>query len=83
MIVLYTVVVLYVCQMYLFSNACMYTHVCTCTDLGALTPVFLHVPQDLRPDGAYLYVAIVYNTSITLALIALLLFYVATRDLLR
>lgn len=37
---------------------------------------------DLRPDGGYLYVAIVYNTSITIALFALVLFYAATSDLL-
>eukprot|EP00039_Didymoeca_costata_P029650 m.25674 g.25674 ORF g.25674 m.25674 type:complete len:397 (+) comp7730_c0_seq1:304-1494(+) len=37
---------------------------------------------DLRPDGGYLYVAIVYNISISIALIALILFYAATRDLL-
>ena len=38
---------------------------------------------DLRPDRGYLYVNIVYNTSITIALFALVLFYAATRDLLR
>jgi hypothetical protein len=38
---------------------------------------------DLRPDRGYLYVALIYNTSITIALFALVLFYAATRDLLR
>ena len=38
---------------------------------------------DLKPNGSYLYVAIVYNTSISIALFALVLFYAATHDLLR
>jgi hypothetical protein len=38
---------------------------------------------DLRPDRGYLYVTIVYNISISIALMALVLFYSATRDLLR
>lgn len=37
---------------------------------------------DFRADGAFLWVAIVYNTSIFIALGVLLLFYYATRDLL-
>lgn len=37
---------------------------------------------DLRPDRGYLYVSLVYNVSITVALVALVLFYAATRDLL-
>ena len=36
----------------------------------------------LAPEYGYLYVVLVYNVSISLALVALLLFYVATRDLL-
>eukprot|EP00040_Diaphanoeca_grandis_P034049 m.209572 g.209572 ORF g.209572 m.209572 type:complete len:426 (+) comp33044_c0_seq1:228-1505(+) len=37
---------------------------------------------DFRPDRAYLYVSLIYNTSIGVALSALLLFYYATKDLL-
>lgn len=37
---------------------------------------------NLALDGGYLYVAIIYNISISIALIALVLFYAATRDLL-
>lgn len=36
----------------------------------------------LNPREGYLYVAFIYNTSITLALFALVLFYTATRDFL-
>ena len=34
------------------------------------------------PDGGYLYVTIIYNFSVSLALYGLFLFYFATRDLL-
>eukprot|EP00038_Savillea_parva_P008105 m.174807 g.174807 ORF g.174807 m.174807 type:complete len:399 (+) comp13876_c0_seq1:96-1292(+) len=37
---------------------------------------------DFNPAGVYFWVALVYNTSIGVALSALLLFYAATRDLL-
>lgn len=37
---------------------------------------------DFSPNGAYLYITIVYNVSISLALYALLLFYKATNDIL-
>ena len=35
-----------------------------------------------RPDSGYLYITIVYNISISLALYALLMFYMATKELL-
>lgn len=35
-----------------------------------------------RPDSGYLYITIIYNISITLALYGLLLFYFATKELL-
>ena len=38
---------------------------------------------DLRPDGGYLYTTIIYNISISVALMALVMFYSATRELLR
>jgi len=37
---------------------------------------------DFNPGGVYFWVALIYNTSIGVALSALLLFYAATRDLL-
>lgn len=37
---------------------------------------------DWSPDGGYLYVTIIYNISVSLALYGLFLFYYATRDLL-
>nr|CAD7576586.1 unnamed protein product [Timema californicum] len=37
---------------------------------------------DWSPDGGYLYVTIIYNISVSLALYGLFLFYFATRDLL-
>lgn len=37
---------------------------------------------DLSPDRGYLYVSIIYNLSITVALFSLVLFYAATRDIL-
>ena len=42
----------------------------------------LSQPQNFAPGGGYLWVAIAYNTSIGIALSALLLFYSATHDLL-
>lgn len=36
-----------------------------------------------RPAGGYLYVTIIYNISISLALYALFMFYVATKELLQ
>lgn len=35
------------------------------------------------PDSGYLYITIIYNISITIALYALGYFYLATKDLLR
>lgn len=37
---------------------------------------------DWRPDGGYIYITIIYNISVSLALYGLFLFYFATRDLL-
>ncbi|KAJ9594989.1 hypothetical protein L9F63_013711 [Diploptera punctata] len=37
---------------------------------------------DMNPDGGYLYVTIIYNISVSLALYGLFLFYFATKDLL-
>ncbi|XP_015928750.1 transmembrane protein 184B [Parasteatoda tepidariorum] len=37
---------------------------------------------DFRPDSGYLYITIIYNISITLALYGLVLFYYATKELL-
>ncbi len=36
-----------------------------------------------RPDGGYLYITMVYNVSVTLALYGLFLFYFATKNLLK
>lgn len=35
-----------------------------------------------RPDSGYLYITIIYNISVSLALYGLVLFYFATKDLL-
>ena len=35
------------------------------------------------PEGGYLYITIIYNISVSLALYSLFLFYFATRDLLQ
>ena len=43
----------------------------------------LYAEGDLAPDRGYLYIAIVYNISIFLALTALMVFYAATKDLLK
>lgn len=37
---------------------------------------------DWSPDGGYLYITMIYNTSVSLALYGLLLFYQATKDML-
>lgn len=37
---------------------------------------------DWSPDGGYIYITIIYNISVSLALYGLFLFYFATRDLL-
>lgn len=37
---------------------------------------------DWRPDGGYLYIIIIYNISVSLALYGLILFYFATKELL-
>ena len=37
---------------------------------------------DWSPDGGYLYIIMIYNTSVSLALYGLLLFYQATKDML-
>nr|CAG4645514.1 EOG090X05RX [Lynceus sp. MCZ IZ 141354] len=42
----------------------------------------LYSDGDWSPNGGYLYITVIYNISITLALYALFLFYFATRDLL-
>eukprot|EP00116_Pleurobrachia_bachei_P019156 sb/3479418/ len=39
--------------------------------------------NNLRPKYGYLYVTIIYNISVTLALYALVLFYLATREILK
>lgn len=39
--------------------------------------------NNLSPKYGYLYVTIIYNISVTMALYALVLFYVATKDILR
>lgn len=39
--------------------------------------------NNLSPKYGYLYVTIIYNTSVTLSLYALVLFYVATKDILK
>jgi hypothetical protein len=47
-----------------------------------LQAVGLFHDGDFSPETGYLYITIVYNVSITLALYALFLFYFATRHLL-
>lgn len=42
----------------------------------------MNVVNDFSAQSGYLYVTIIYNVSITLALYALFLFYFATKDLL-
>ncbi|XP_031559040.1 transmembrane protein 184B-like [Actinia tenebrosa] len=47
-----------------------------------LQPLGYYSDGDWRADRGYLYIVIVYNISVTLALYALFLFYQATKDLL-
>uniref|UniRef100_A0A2R5L8T1 Putative seven transmembrane receptor n=2 Tax=Ornithodoros turicata TaxID=34597 RepID=A0A2R5L8T1_9ACAR len=47
-----------------------------------LQPFGKYSDGDWRPDSGYLYITIIYNISITLALYGLVLFYFATKDLL-
>lgn len=60
---------------------------CLVKPLMAFVIIFLQVfghyrDGDWSPDGGYLYITIIYNISISLALYGLFLFYFATRDLL-
>ena len=60
---------------------------CFVKPLMAFITIFLQAfdhyrDGDWRPDGGYLYITIIYNISISLALYGLFLFYFATRDLL-
>ncbi|XP_054711230.1 LOW QUALITY PROTEIN: transmembrane protein 184B-like [Uloborus diversus] len=47
-----------------------------------LQPLGKYSDGDWRPDSGYLYITIVYNVSVSLALYGLVLFYFATRELL-
>lgn len=47
-----------------------------------LQPFGKYSDGDWRPDSGYLYITIIYNISITLALYGLVLFYFATKELL-
>ncbi|KAF8794842.1 transmembrane protein 184B-like [Argiope bruennichi] len=47
-----------------------------------LQPFGKYSDGDFRPDSGYLYITIIYNISITLALYGLVLFYFATKELL-
>ncbi|KXJ26801.1 transmembrane protein 184B [Exaiptasia diaphana] len=47
-----------------------------------LQPLGYYSDGDWRADRGYLYICIIYNISVTLALYALFLFYQATKDLL-
>ncbi|KAG1674176.1 Transmembrane protein 184B [Nymphon striatum] len=47
-----------------------------------LQPFGKYSDGDWRPDSGYLYITIIYNISVSLALYGLYLFYFATRDLL-
>lgn len=60
---------------------------CLVKPLMAFVIIFLQIfghyrDGDWSPDGGYLYITIIYNISISLALYGLFLFYFATRDLL-
>ncbi|KAJ8941035.1 hypothetical protein NQ318_015511 [Aromia moschata] len=60
---------------------------CLVKPLMAFVIIFLQAfghyhDGDWSPDGGYLYITIVYNISVSLALYGLFLFYFATRDLL-
>ncbi len=55
--------------------------------MAALT-IILHAfdkyhDGDFRPDGGYLYITLINNFSISLALYALFLFYFATKSMLK
>lgn len=43
---------------------------------------FSHFPSNFSADGGYIYITVIYNISVSLALYGLYLFYFATRDLL-
>lgn len=47
-----------------------------------LQPFGKYSDGDWRPDSGYLYITIIYNISVTLALYGLVLFYFATKELL-
>ncbi|CAN8002532.1 unnamed protein product [Ixodes hexagonus] len=47
-----------------------------------LQPFGKYSDGDWRPDSGYLYITIIYNISVSLALYGLVLFYFATKDLL-
>lgn len=47
-----------------------------------LQPLGKYSDGDWRPDSGYLYITIIYNISVTLALYGLVLFYFATHELL-
>ena len=46
-------------------------------------PHKIFLDGDFSPTGGYLYIMLAYNVSISLALYALFLFYIATRHLLK
>ncbi|MCL4124388.1 UNVERIFIED_CONTAM: hypothetical protein GTU68_063202, partial [Idotea baltica] len=61
---------------------------CLVRPLMAILTIILHAQGkyhdgDWSPDGAYLYIIIIYNISVSLALYGLFLFYYATKDLLK
>lgn len=43
---------------------------------------FFNFPFNSSADGGYIYITVIYNISVSLALYGLYLFYFATRDLL-
>ncbi|GBN24902.1 Transmembrane protein 184B [Araneus ventricosus] len=47
-----------------------------------LQPLGKYSDGDWRPESGYLYITIIYNISVTLALYGLVLFYFATHELL-
>ncbi|KAK1124701.1 hypothetical protein K0M31_020476 [Melipona bicolor] len=60
---------------------------CLVKPLMAFVIIFLQAfghyrDGDWSPDGGYIYITIIYNISVSLALYGLFLFYFATRDLL-
>ncbi|KAB7497950.1 Transmembrane protein [Armadillidium nasatum] len=61
---------------------------CLIRPLMAVITIILHAQGkyhdgDWSPNGAYLYIIIIYNISVSLALYGLFLFYYATKDLLK